>query len=432
MGILVIVLIVELSNLDNIVDTFHHTKSLMTSHKVFTDLLPNVGSNPDNIVHVYNYHSSFIPLDPFSTCRNKCVMTTGQQRYADKQVVVFLAHKLSKNPPRKPQGQVWILFTQEPPYKHIISLGAWNDVINWTMTYRRDSDFLVNYGHCQPSLTDHQVQSGSLFQLNGDVSTLTPTDHFGATHNKDGKSPLLSLNVERVNKTLGKTYMATSNCQDSSQRLTYTHALMKWTPVDIYGRCGQLICPRTNQCDKMFSSNYDFYLAFESAKCRDYITEKAYKVFSKHMHNIPVLRGPGYLYKSYLPPNSFINTDEFTSQKRLADFMTNVSNNRPIFSKYFEWQQKYNCIAGNSNIQRAFCSLCDRLHEQNYSTKYRRLYGDIRAWMFGNSHVTICSHMTYPWAIIIKYCIYGTSIVLLGLIGRCHLYRTKHEQNIVI
>ena len=46
--------------------------------------------------------------------------------------------------------------------------------------------------------------------------------------------------------------------------------------LQVYGQCGTHSCLRANakQCFELLSKNYKFYLAFENANCRDYITEK--------------------------------------------------------------------------------------------------------------------------------------------------------------
>ena len=52
--------------------------------------------------------------------------------------------------------------------------------------------------------------------------------------------------------------------------------LRQHVPVDVYGECGKLGCPRDNQpqCDKTLSISYKFYLSFENSNCEHYVTEK--------------------------------------------------------------------------------------------------------------------------------------------------------------
>ena len=59
--------------------------------------------------------------------------------------------------------------------------------------------------------------------------------------------------------------------------MEYVEELMKYIPVDIYGKCGDYPCANksgTFPCDYKVATNYKFYLAFENSICVDYVTEK--------------------------------------------------------------------------------------------------------------------------------------------------------------
>ena len=70
-----------------------------------------------------------------------------------------------------------------------------------------------------------------------------------------------------------------SNCRETNNRKQYAQELQKYIPVDIYGKCGTKTCPRSTEteCFEMLNRDYKFYLAFENANCKDYITEKFFK-----------------------------------------------------------------------------------------------------------------------------------------------------------
>jgi len=67
-----------------------------------------------------------------------------------------------------------------------------------------------------------------------------------------------------------------SNCHESNTRKKYAKELRQYIPVDIYGKCGTKKCPHSTKtkCFEMLNRDYKFYLAFENANCKDYITEK--------------------------------------------------------------------------------------------------------------------------------------------------------------
>ena len=95
-----------------------------------------------------------------------------------------------------------------------------------------------------------------------------------------------------------------SNCKTAVGRENLVDMIDYLTPVDIYGNCGDLFCPpwEKARCLNMLSEKYKFYLSFENAMCKDYITEK---FFTKFMDQrlVPVVRGGG-AYETYFPPKT--------------------------------------------------------------------------------------------------------------------------------
>jgi len=70
-----------------------------------------------------------------------------------------------------------------------------------------------------------------------------------------------------------------SNCKDANGRLEYIRELQRFIPVDVYGKCGALRCPKKDDGDNAncmggIERTTKFYLAFENSNCEDYITEK--------------------------------------------------------------------------------------------------------------------------------------------------------------
>ena len=68
-----------------------------------------------------------------------------------------------------------------------------------------------------------------------------------------------------------------SNCQAKSGRQEYVDELSRHIPVDVYGKCGSMNCPSSDDCfARVAEPNYFFYLSFENSLCDDYVTEKLY------------------------------------------------------------------------------------------------------------------------------------------------------------
>lgn len=81
-----------------------------------------------------------------------------------------------------------------------------------------------------------------------------------------------------------------SNCKtDHTKRMEFYKSLEKATSlsIDVYGKCGKGKVPKEDE--KTLWSKYKFYLAFENSNCRDYVTEKFFKVLDKGV--IPIVRG---------------------------------------------------------------------------------------------------------------------------------------------
>ena len=174
-------------------------------------------------------------------CRvNTCEITESKN---DAQIAdaVLLQHP-TKPWTTRPPHQVWILFLLESPY-HTPGLSAFSNVINWTATYRHDSDIVAPYERFTP--------------YNENVLTLPQNRSYAK-----GKTKQVAWFV--------------SNCGGRNNRRGYADELAKYISVDVYGACGKHKCPRhsAEKCFEMLNNDYKFYLAFENSNCRDYITEK--------------------------------------------------------------------------------------------------------------------------------------------------------------
>ena len=100
------------------------------------------------------------------------------------------------------------------------------------------------------------------------------------------------------NKTRSVVW-AVSNCNADSRRDEYVAELSKYIDVDIYGKRGTLECEQNlqNECADMWEQKYKFYLAFENAICKDYVTEKLFRTLKREMILV-VLGGSGYYVAS--------------------------------------------------------------------------------------------------------------------------------------
>jgi alpha-1,3-fucosyltransferase len=56
-----------------------------------------------------------------------------------------------------------------------------------------------------------------------------------------------------------------SNCGSKSLREEFVKDLGQYIPVDVYGKCGSLTCPKKVDCREYIAKDYKFYLAFENS-----------------------------------------------------------------------------------------------------------------------------------------------------------------------
>ncbi|XP_077517825.1 glycoprotein 3-alpha-L-fucosyltransferase A-like isoform X3 [Amblyomma americanum] len=234
---------------------------------------------------------------------------------------------------------VRILYLLENPQHTPIEKGATG--IDWTATYRKDSDIVTPY---------------EKFVLFDPLVKTIRRDH-DYTQNK---SKVAAWFV--------------SNCYASNRRLEYARKLQEHIQVDIYGTCGPLECPRhtSEKCYQMVERDYYFYLAFENANCKDYITEK---FFNALRHNVvPVVMGASREeYRAAAPHHSYVHVEDFRSPKELAEYLLLLSRNRTLYNEYFQWK-------GTGEFVNTYfwCRLCALLHAP--PRPHQRRSEDVYRW----------------------------------------------------
>lgn len=278
------------------------------------------------------------------SCDHPCILTSHDDQASQVDCIVFFTHYSynTKLPVRRAE-QIWVYFAVESPlnsYNDVFATPAWQKQFNWTMTYRRDSDFYFGYGTVVPAVVSSQAK---------DISAIVK----------------------------GKTKMAAwfvSNCQTQSERSAYVEALQEFLPVDIYGKCGPLKCGSSGNvtCLQMLSQVYYFYLAFENSFCDDYVTEKAFEILLK-ADIVPVVRG-GANYSAILPPHSYIDVADFSSVEDLASYLENLANSKSAYEEYFAWKKNWKVVAP---MPLPLCDLCKKLHSPHQQI---HVYDDVDAW----------------------------------------------------
>ncbi|KAK3107806.1 hypothetical protein FSP39_022642 [Pinctada imbricata] len=272
--------------------------------------------------------------------KNRCHITYKRSELDDALAVIFEVQSAVPLP-KKPMGQVWIFSTKESIKYNYNNMRNYKGKFNWTWTYRRDSDIHKLYYTMQKRKTPD--------------ATLKPKD-------------ILKYKSQDI-------FWMVGHCRTSSKREEYVKKLRKYMKVAIIGSCGGKSCAMSSEkCFIHYDREYKYYLSFENSLCRDYVTEKLFGPFVANI--VPIARG-GYNISLYVPSDSYINANDFSSPNYLYRYLTNVSSDAEVYEHFFAWKQFYRFVRPNS-----WCDLCSRLINRS---KYYRVYDNIERWWKGDS-----------------------------------------------
>jgi hypothetical protein len=174
-----------------------------------------------------------------------CILTTNRNDFDSSDAVLFHWWDIHwwDVPNYHLTDQKWVLLNHEPPINcpSIKSLEPFEGHINWTLSYRSDSDIFSPYGQ--------------FFKCDNNLKT---------KYRFDEKKKSVAWFV--------------SNCDTESKRELYVKELQKYIDVDVFGKCGHLKCSKDKKCYEMIAKNYKFYLAFENSV--SFLINLLLKIFS--------------------------------------------------------------------------------------------------------------------------------------------------------
>ncbi|CAM1303742.1 Uncharacterised protein g3593 [Pycnogonum litorale] len=107
----------------------------------------------------------------------------------------------------------------------------------------------------------------------------------------------------------------------------------------------------------MLDQKYKFYLSFENSICKDYVTEKFYKILPYDA--VPIVFGGGD-YASIAPTSSFIDVTTFSSIKDVAEHIKKLDKDDELYAKYFEWKRNF-VVELEFYPETMFCKICRKL-----------------------------------------------------------------------
>ncbi|KAM9642289.1 alpha-(1,3)-fucosyltransferase 7 [Trichechus inunguis] len=277
---------------------------------------------------------------PSDTCTHfgvtNCCLTANRSLLARADVVVFhhreLQMRWARLPlDRRPWGQPWVWASLESP-SHTHGLGRLGGIFNWVLSYRRDSDIFVPYGHLEP---------------------------------RTGPPP------PPLPAKSGVAAWVVSNFQEQQRRAQLYRQLAQHLRVDVFGRAiGRPLCAN---CLLPTVARYRFYLAFENSQHRDYITEKLWRN-ALVAGTVPVVLGPPRAnYEAFVPPDAFVHVDDFGSTRQLAAFLAGM--NETHYQHFFAWRDRLR-VRLFSDWRERFCAICARYPH----LPRRQVYEDLEGW----------------------------------------------------
>ncbi|XP_068115927.1 3-galactosyl-N-acetylglucosaminide 4-alpha-L-fucosyltransferase FUT3-like [Hyperolius riggenbachi] len=284
----------------------------------------------------------WFPLNqcPEMSYGENCIFTDNRSFYHLANAVVIhhrevsTSKELLPSSPR-PEKQYWIWFNLESP-DNCPNLTMMANLFNLTMTYRADSDIFTPYGWLE--------------RHDGTEKFILPA-----------KSKLVAWVV--------------SNWDPNHERFKYFEALKHHIDIDLYGKYNRSL-PKAEQ--NVILSKYKFYLAFESSRVTDYITEKLWNnAFLSG--SVPIVMGPPRRnYERFIPPDSFIHVDDFSSAQQLAAYILDLDKDDNRYQGYFTWRNDFS-PKQPEGWDTHYCKVCNVLKD----VPSYRIMPDLEKWFSG-------------------------------------------------
>lgn len=223
---------------------------------------------------------------------------------SDADVIVFHLPSLYELPETKPAGQLWAVLSIESESQYpIIARPEFMANFDLTITYRRNSDVWIPY-----------------------VTPETPQRLLKPPKPKTEKAPA--------------AYIASYDWS-TNHRNDYVEELMKFIPVDSYGKClhNRDLPEDAGIRTKLRTiARHRFTLAFENSNCVDYVTEKFFQALEAG--SVPVYMGAPNV-ADFAPANhSYIDVSKFKGPRDLAAFLLDLCANEEKYQRYLEWKRK--------------------------------------------------------------------------------------------
>uniref|UniRef100_A0A1B0CEU6 Fucosyltransferase n=1 Tax=Lutzomyia longipalpis TaxID=7200 RepID=A0A1B0CEU6_LUTLO len=293
---------------------------------------------------------------------DECVITTNEKLLPSIEMydaVVFSSESQINFPEKRSPDQLYVFTSRESPLYTKNNYQKDLMQYNLTMTYRRDSDVFWPSGFIADAAID-----ASAWEFRPPKWKHAVFEKYGAT---------VKLTSIIADKSKFSAWLK-SQCTDKSMRIDFMSILENYIEIDIYGECGRLDCPGTqDECLEMVERDYFFIFIAENSICKDFITEALFSAMRYYI--VPVVYG-GANYGDFLPPHSFIDANKFNRTTELADYLQRLASDPTEYGKFFWWKKFYPQVRTKRTIR----GLCRAIQE--FSTRPARTgkFANIQSW----------------------------------------------------
>ncbi|CCD69223.1 Alpha-(1,3)-fucosyltransferase fut-6 [Caenorhabditis elegans] len=292
-----------------------------------------------------------------ATCpdvQNYCRITQEESEFDNADAVLFhnadyrgSTDKFKKMKSQRKPGVPYVLWSLESPTNDMFRPDS--HMINWTMTYRTDSDVWAPYG--------------TIVKLKNPVE--------------------VDLNAIWEGKTKTATWLA-SNCITQNHRFDLIKKIIdNGFEIDIWGNCGKQVSQcagvdnQESPCVLELIKPYKFYISMENSNCKDYVTEKFWKALNDRM-TIPIVLARKYYKDLGVPDSAYIAVDDYATLDEFLAHVKKVNKEKDLFLSYHQWRKEWKVIIGSGFS--GWCTLCNKLQDKDYILKNPKSYKDVAWW----------------------------------------------------
>lgn len=188
------------------------------------------------------------------------------------------------------------------------------------------------------SMKDRKEYIEDHFYSTGSLLSSIPLSNFDSKVHSLRSRPAVDFDTAKEKAI----YLVDNNCSaKATKRNRWFDTVSGTLTIDSYGSCGhnievpQGMTIKTPEGRIALSKQYRIVLAFDDTTTKDHISDLVFEAFVSGA--VPVVVGADNL-RERMPPNSFINVNDFTKWDDLADYVKTVISDKELWISYHKWR----------------------------------------------------------------------------------------------